>query len=320
MHRLPRISHCSIRRLVDARRLAGLAGCAGLALFSACSDPEPALARGDQFWADSNYTAALAEYRLALGQERNEVTMLRVAHAYVQTGQFERARDQYRELIEQHPEYADQAIFDYLNVASRARQRADRYELAAAVDAALQLRAGLPTQEFAIPLARYYGSTGEVARALDFYERALTAAPRDTVPTLLFEIAQVHESQGNCAEAIGFFRSFRSRAPRRDARVGEAEWHIGDCAFKLARRALQDGDLDEALHNVDAVLELGVPENLQDEAWFERGEILLAQGRRDDALFAYRRVLELNPLGTGQIVDRARRRIDELRFGRGGGP
>jgi tetratricopeptide (TPR) repeat protein len=289
-----------------------------MAVLNACSDPEPALARGDQFWADSNYTSALAEYRLAMGQERNVVTMLRVAHAYVETGQFERARDQYNELIQDHPQYTDQAIFDYLSVATRARQRSDRYELAAAVDAALQLRPGLPTQEFAIPLARYYGSTGEVARALDFYERALTAAPRDSVATLLFEIAQIHESQGNCAEAIGFFRSFRSRAPRRDARVGEAEWHMGDCAFKLARAALQDGDVDRALQNIDAVLELGVPENLQDEAWFERGEILLAQGRRDDALFAYRRVLELNQAGTGQLVDRARRRIDELRFGRGG--
>jgi tetratricopeptide (TPR) repeat protein len=293
-----------------------LAGVA-IAATAACEDPKPALDRGDQFWADSNFTSALAEYRLALGQQRNELTMLRVAHAYVQTGQFERARDQYDELLESNPEFTDQAIFDYLTVAERARKRGDRYELAAAVDAALKLQPGLSTQEFAVPLARYYGSTGDVPRALDFYERALTAAPRDTVPTLLFEMAQIHASLGNCSEAIGFFRSFRSRAPR-DSRVGEAEWHMGDCAFKLARSAQQDGDLERALTHIDAVIQLGVPENLQDEAWFERGEVLLAQGRRDDAFFAYRRVLELNPLGTGQIVERARRRIDELRFGRGG--
>jgi tetratricopeptide (TPR) repeat protein len=168
-------------------------------------------------------------------------------------------------------------------------------------------------------LARYYATTGEMARALDFYERALTAAPPDSAARLLFEIAQVHESQGNCAEAIGFFRAFRLRAPY-DSRAGEAEWHIGNCSFALARRAGQDGDPERALRLFDTVIGLGLPENLVDDAWFERGEILLQQGRREEALSAYQRVLELNRTATGQFVERARRRIDELRFGRGGAP
>jgi hypothetical protein len=37
---------------------------------------------------------------------------------------------------------------------------------------------------------------------------------------------------------------------------------------------------------------------------------------RDQALTAYRMVLDLSRTGTGQLVERARRRIDELRFGR----
>lgn len=297
-----------------------LAGLVALGPLAACSDPEPALARGDRFWADSNYTSALAEYRLAMRQDSSETTRLRVAHAYIETGQFERARELYDALLEEAPEYTDQAIFDYVTAARRAIARADRYELASAVEAALSLRPGLPLDDLAMPLARYYATTGDPARALDFYERALTVAPEDTVPSLLFEIARLHESQGNCAEAIGFFRAFRTRAPR-DDRVGESEWHIGDCAFALARRARQDGDPERALGHIDTVLQLGVPEGIQDEAWFERGELLLALGRRDDALVAFFRVLELNRTGGGgQLVERARRRIDELRFGRVIGP
>jgi tetratricopeptide (TPR) repeat protein len=289
---------------------------AGLLLvLSACQDAEPALARGDRFWADSNYTDALAEYRLALRQHPDEETRARTAHAYIATGQFEMAREIYADLIQEAPKWTDQAIFDYVEVANRARDRSDRYGLASAVAAAQELRPGLPLDDFAIPLARYYSSTGDPALALDFYERALTAAPPDTVPALLFEMAQIHEQLGNCPEAIGFYRAFRSRAPK-DERVADADWHIGDCSFTLARRAHQDGDLDHAMDYVDEVLDLGVPRNLLDEAWFERGEILLEQGQREEALLAYRMVVQLNPTGTGQMVERARRRIDDLRFGR----
>jgi tetratricopeptide (TPR) repeat protein len=54
---------------------------------------------------------------------------------------------------------------------------------------------------------------------------------------------------------------------------------------------------------------------VQDQAWFLRGEIHFAIGDRDAALEAYHRVIELNPARTGQLVRRAQRRIDEIRFG-----
>jgi tetratricopeptide (TPR) repeat protein len=64
------------------------------------------------------------------------------------------------------------------------------------------------------------------------------------------------------------------------------------------------------------ILELGVPQNLMDQAWFERGEALQELGRREEALEAYVRVLEYVRPGGGPLADRARQRIDELRFGR----
>ena len=66
-----------------------------------------------------------------------------------------------------------------------------------------------------------------------------------------------------------------------------------------------------------AMIALGVPQNLLDQAWFQMGEILLAQGKRDQALPAYQKVLDLNPARTGQLVQRAQQRIDQLRFGGG---
>ncbi|HEX6308914.1 MAG TPA: tetratricopeptide repeat protein [Longimicrobiales bacterium] len=280
-----------------------------------CGDSEPAMARGDRMWADSSYTAALAEYRLAYSIRRGTEELARVAHAYAVTGQFERARESYDQLIERAPEYTDQAVFDYLTLARRAQARSDRFGMAGAVDAALALRAGLPVGDMAAPLARYYARAGEVDRARDFYERALAYSPPDSVPVLLFDFAQFQEAQGNCVEAIELFSAYRTRRPRGE-QADQARWNIGNCSFALARQAREQGNPEQALEHLRVTLELGVPQNLMEQAWFERGEALLELGRRDEALEAYIRVLETSRTAGGALAERARQRIDELRFGR----
>lgn len=283
---------------------------------AACQDAETALARGDRLWADSNYTGALAEYRLSWELNQEDEVLARVAHAYARTGQFERARESYDRLLARSPRWADQAVFDYLALARRARNRGDRYGMAGALEAALALRPGLPVDEMAAPLARYYARTGDVDRARDFFERALAAAPPDSVPGLLFDFAAYLESQGNCREAVELFNAFRTREPRGE-RADQARWHIGNCAFQLAREARQDGDPERALAQIQVMIDLGVPANLLDQAWFERGEALLELDRRPEALDAYVHALEqIRPPGGGQLAERIRQRIDQLRFGR----
>ena len=303
------------RRASFGRVFAGgwrVAACA-LALV-ACRDGEDALARGDRLWADSAYTAALAEYRLALQQDRGEAALLRVAHGYAAAGQMEEAREAYAELLARDARHTDQAVFDYVRLARKAFQRGDRYGMAVAVEAALGLRPQIGLGDLAAPLARYYAENGEPARALPLYERALAEAAPDSAAEFFYEIGRIEEALGQCREAISSFSAYQRRRPQ-GARVGEARWHTGSCALALARQTHREGKLPEALEHLDLVLELGVPENVQDQAWFERGEILFALGRFDEALAAYRRVLDLTPTRTGQLVERAQRRIDQIRFG-----
>jgi tetratricopeptide (TPR) repeat protein len=284
------------------------------ALAACGGDAENALVRGDRLWADSNYTGALAEYRLAASRTDSEEALARVAHAYALTGQFDRAHQTYEELLPRAPEYTDQAIFDYMTLARRAQARTDRYGMAGAVEAALTLRAGLPVGDMAGPLARYYARSGDEARARDFYERALGTAPPDSVPSLLFDYAQFQEARGSCAEAIELYRAFRTREPRSE-RADQARWSMGNCAFALAREARQAGDPERSLGWLQITLDFGVPANLIDQAWFERGEALLEMGRGDEALQAYIRVLENVRTAGGPLAERARQRIDQIRFG-----
>jgi tetratricopeptide (TPR) repeat protein len=306
------------RVVAPGRRLrtVALALSAGAVALTGCRDAETALARGDRLWADSSYSAALAEYRLSYGLRTDSDDVLaRVAHAYAITGQFERARESYDALLQQSPRYTDQAVFDYVALARRAQARNDRYGMAGAIEAAIALRPGLPVDDMAAPLARFYARAGETGRAHDFFERALAHAPPDSVPALLFDFAQFHAAQGNCADAVELFNAFRTRVPRGE-QADQARWNVGNCSLILGREARQANDPQAALRHLQVILDLGVPQNLLDQAWFERGEALLELGRRDEALEAYVRALEHVRTVGGPLADRARQRIDDLRFGR----
>jgi tetratricopeptide (TPR) repeat protein len=280
-----------------------------------CRSSETAQQRGDRFWADSNYTAALAEYRLASSRNQDDpATRARVAHAYVVTGQLERGREEYDRLLEAEPAWSDQAVFDYLSLARQSAAQSDRYGLARAVEAALELRPGIDVGGWAPALARYYAASGDADRALEYFERALAVVSDAAAPRLLFEVAALYERQGDCLEATSYLRSYLNRVPFGDS-ANDARFRIGTCAFEMGRRARDQGNHAEALERFATVIDQGSPPNLLDQAWFERGEALVALGRPNEALEAYRRVVELSQGRTTQTSNRARRRILEILTG-----
>lgn len=285
-----------------------------VAACAACGAADSAVTRGDRLWADSSYSDALAEYLLAVRQGGGDEVLARVAHTYGRVGQLEAMRETYRQLLERSPEYADQAVYDFLDFAYRSWSRGDQYGMAGAVEAALAVKPDLAIGELASPLAQYHDAMGNTERALEYYERALVQAGEEATAEILYQIGVGHEKQGRCLEAIGFFEFYQERAPT-GRFATDARWHTGNCAFSLGRAARQAGRPTEALAYLERVLDLGVPENLQDQAWFEHGEVLFGLGRKDEALNSYQRVIQLNPARTGQLVQSALRRIDQIRFG-----
>jgi len=230
------------------------------------------------------------------------------------TGQFERTREAYQTLLADDPAYIDQATYDFLLLAERARDRDDGYGVARAAEAALELSPALDLSGLTDHLAEYYENTAAPEQAIAWYERALANAPPDSAPPLLFRIGRLLAERDECARALPYLRGYLTRAPN-GPRASDARWNIGSCAYAAARAAHQAGDPARALAQLDVVIALGVPENAVDESWFLKGEILYALGRNDEALAAYQRVLDLNPSREGQLVDRAERQIERIRFG-----
>jgi tetratricopeptide (TPR) repeat protein len=287
------------------------AALAVLLLGAACQSGEDALLRGDRYWADSNYTAALAEYRLAARQNRNDSDIAaRVAHAYLMTGQFERGRRAYEDLLKQTPAYTDQAVFDFIRLARTSMARGDRFGTARAAEAALALRPGLDLDEMSIALARHYAAVGDVDRALEFYNRAIGRRATGG-STLLFELASLIEQNGKCVDALPYFRAFTEQTSSRDSAT-EARWRMGTCGLERGRQAMAGGNAERAIELYDVTLEAGAPPHLLEQTWLERGEALLSLGRMEEARAAFERVLELSPAGRTQYSRRAEQRLQEM--------
>jgi tetratricopeptide (TPR) repeat protein len=282
---------------------------------TAAGNEEGALQRGDEAFARGDFPEALAEYRLALRQGSREVhTLVRTAHAYARVGRIDEARDHYREAIEQDPDVADLAASDLLRVARRAVERRDGIAAAASVEAALALQPGVSLTGLALPLARHFAGNGQYGEALPFFQKALGEDGDEA--EIVFEMALAHEELGDCERALAFFDQVRDEV--NPTRRSEVDWHVGNCSFEMAKEAQERGFNDDALRLFRTTIDLGEPRNRLAQAWFDTAEILAGQGQCIPAVQAFEQVLREELAGGGLLIQRARERIDEIRFRRGG--
>jgi len=293
---------------------------AATAALTACAatTEESSVRRGDQAFAQGKYEEALAEYRLALSQGADDApTLARVAHTYAVMDRVDDAGSYYVDAVQRDSTYTDEAVSDLMRMAKEARERHDWFAMASAVERALGMRPGLGVSDMALDLARHYFKSGEYGRALPFYQKALAEAT-DSAPDIIFEVGRAHEEIGDCEHALVFFEQYRTKLPRWNR--SEVDWYIGTCSFQVARdirakREVSEQDLEAALQMIERTLELGVPRNIQAQAWFEKGDILSDLGDCSGAMDAYAQVRTAdNP---GSLLDRAQARFDEIRFGRG---
>lgn len=259
--------------------------------------------------------AAMAEYQVALRQrDADAAALLRLAHGYAHLDRLDEASQYYSRLLAIDSSFAEQAVADYLAMAERALERENRAPMARALEQLEAIRPGAVPTKLALPFARYYYELGEYGNALPHYQSVVAASPDSVAPEIRYELARVYYELGECGRALVNYRLFLESQPRGEPR-SEARWHAGHCAYRLAQEDREAGRPEVALEKFERVIELGAPQALQDDAWFERGEILYALGRFDEALLSYERVLELNPSRTGRKVRLSEQRIRDIRYG-----
>ena len=259
----------------------------------------------------------MAEYQVALRQRENSPeALLRLAHGYAHLDRLDECSKYYSRLLAMDSSYADQAVADYLAIAQNALERNDRAGMARALEQLEAVKPGGVPAELALPFARYYYELSEYARALPYYQAVVASDPDAIEPVVRYELARVYYELGECPRALLNYDLYLETRPRGERR-SESIWHAGQCAYRLAQVDREEGRTEMALERFERVIELGAPQTLQDDAWFERGEILFGLRRFDEALQSYEKVLELNPSRTGRRVRQAEERIREIRYGGG---
>ena len=293
-----------------------------MAIAAACGGnaaEESTLRRGDMAFASGSMEEALAEYRLAVDQsDEDPQALARAGHAYAVLGRVDEAAQYYRRAIDSEPELQPQAVSDLMNLARRAADRKETFQMASAVEEAMALEPAIGLDDLALPLARHYFGNGEYGTALPLYQRALRGGI-DTMPQVAYEVGRAYEGLGDCQNALIYFEEFRQIARR--AERGEVDWFIGRCSFQRAREIRGGRDpgpeeLEEALRLIDRVIEVAEPRSILGESWFERGEILAALGRCEEAAESFYQVRILEGASGSALVQRAQARFDEITFGR----
>ncbi|KPK77622.1 MAG: hypothetical protein AMS25_16700 [Gemmatimonas sp. SM23_52] len=272
------------------------------------------LAWGDRLLGAGREEAAIAEYQVALRQRGEQPdVLLRLAHGYAQLDRLDETSQYYSRLLAVDSSFADQAVADYLTMAKQALERSDRARMARALEQLEAIRPGSVPDELSLPFARYYYELSEYASALPLYLSVLATESDSIEPQVRYELARVYYELGECGQALAHYREFLEQRRGGELRA-DARWHAGQCAYQLAQRDRLASRPAEALARFELVIELGSPQALLDDAWFEKAEILFGLGEFDEALRSYQMVLDLNPSRTGRRVRLAEDRIRTIRY------
>jgi len=298
---------------------AGLAAAAlaGTVLAAGCADEAGAsLARGDRLVGTGDLSAAIAEYRLARRQQGDAPeVLLRLAHAYAQRGEVSTTAELYARLLEQDSTYRHQAAADLVGVARKGLERGGPDRMARALEPVLELGSpSLVPRDLRLELARHYSDRQEFTRALPLYLSVIQEDP-DVSPGVRYGLARAYEELGGCREALPHFDAYLQAMEETETDTGGVRWHYGSCLYEVARSDRERGRTGDALERVERLIDLGRPRTLMDRAQYLRGEMLLAQGRDQEALEAYREVLRLNPTLSDPLARSAEEKVRQIQYG-----
>lgn len=145
-----------------------------------------------------------------------------------------------------------------------------------------------------VVLGRLHRMTGDETRALDMFSRAVGKKDSDAATWLM--IGELHRSANKPKDARAAYEKALAHAPAKDMKKKALR--------ALADLALASNDIDGANGYFKKFLELD-PRNAQ--LWIERGDAMLAAGKRDVALESYaaaEKLLGRDPARRVEVVSR----------------
>ncbi len=185
---------------------------------------------------------------------------------------------------------------------SAARKLAKAAELDSTVD--------LGPKRFAV--GDVYYSERRYAEAAAAYRVAVRSYP-DTAAceNALARLSECYANLGRPAEARRTMESLVKRYPRGEY-AREAQVRLDDITYAEAQKALDDGEFQKAAETAEELVNRTSNRSLQQKGRFVLGEAYERMGETGKAYAAYREVIENDRGDSGNVVERARARIEAL--------
>ena len=275
--------------------------------------------RGDRYFRDGYYDDSLAEYLMARKTQGLTTRLLRkIGKVYVMKGDFLQAKSYYDRYFHATDAVPDPGVLlDYFQIAVKRGEAGDVSTMVQALEEILQIDPSYSLGRYFFDLGEFYFQQSDFGRAIPYFQRGLPLEVEiENKDRHLFNLAQSYEKLEDYFNAFLYFDQFLILYPDNPMKE-QAVWHRGNSCFPLARRLHDEKDYDQALFYLDLIIDEGEPQHYLDDAYFLKGEILLALNRPAEAKSSYLRVLKLNRYYYKEkIAEQARARIHEIELRR----
>jgi len=181
---------------------------------------------------------------------------------------------------------------DYL--ASRA------YEKVLSLNENIDLGMGYKT------LGKWYYNKEEYEKAIPLFQKALFVPPKDDNIRLM--LIKANMKIGNMEDAMNI-----TEEGMKISNNWQFRYMDGKLGYILGEKYYKDEKYDNALLMLSKTITIGLPEVVQDDAYFLIGKIYFNEKNYKEAEACLKKVLELNPFTKGKIVREAEERLKVLK-------
>ena len=186
--------------------------------------------------------------------------------------------------------------------ADKARRVRKAYELDSSVD--------IGRQRFAV--ASSYYEDRDFERAAAMYEEAIQKFPDARECEVAYaRLSECWSALGQDEKARAAMETLVKRYPRSGGAQGAAA-NLSGIMYEEAQHHMDAGEYDEAITTANELVGKAENRSLQQKGRFLLGQAYEAKGDRNAAYEAYREVIRNDRGDSGQIVERARARIEAL--------
>ncbi|MBN2621684.1 tetratricopeptide repeat protein [candidate division WOR-3 bacterium] len=279
-----------------------------LAWCTHCSSKTEHIRIAREYINEWNYDRALTEL-IAYRKQRDTEIQYLIGYCYLKKNQYDEAALYFATSLNSSSEYRDSIIAAYNTLANNALRIEEPH------------RALLLYQEIAKLIPDYDQTTNLfIVANLNFEQGNFPGAREAYVKALEKDSASAQARKARyryitcLKECDSLDHALELATVQYEALKTSANLLLlNEIRYMIGTQAFAQGLMDSAEVFFQTIIDMQEPRTLLDASYFYMGEILLARNDADGALSMYKKVLRLNPYEKGELVQKAKDRIEELK-------